>query len=133
VPGGLDHPAGLREIPGNLGAAKEGKFLRTSPKARLDFLPPFAYAELQILGDAIEATQSLDDDELAQYIHSHTFKTIVGDIAFGKDGEWTEGRSGCSIKGNDLEQFKKPATVTILAPPQYKTGELIYPYTEARK
>jgi len=37
------------------------------------------------------------------------------------------------IKGNDLEQFKQPKTVAILAPPQYKTGDLIYPDTEARK
>ncbi|MGH7040358.1 MAG: amino acid ABC transporter substrate-binding protein, partial [Stellaceae bacterium] len=47
------------------------------------FLPPFAYAELQILGDAVEATRSLDQDTLARYIHSHTFHTIVGDITFG--------------------------------------------------
>jgi branched-chain amino acid transport system substrate-binding protein len=101
------------------------------------FLPPFAYAELQILGDAIAATKSLDDDKLAQYMHSHTFKTIVGDIAFGKNGEWTEGRpiwvQYHGIKGTDLEQFKQPSTVAILAPPQYKTGDLVYPYTEARK
>ena len=37
------------------------------------------------------------------------------------------------INGHDVEQFRGPKTVTILAPPQYKTGELIYPYTEARK
>jgi branched-chain amino acid transport system substrate-binding protein len=101
------------------------------------FLPPFAYAELQILGDAVAATNSLDDDKLAQYMHSHSFKTIVGDIAFGPDGEWTEGRpiwvQYHDIKGNDLEQFKEPSTVAILAPSQYKTGELIYPYSEARK
>jgi branched-chain amino acid transport system substrate-binding protein len=101
------------------------------------FLPPFAYAELQILGDAVEATKSLDDDKLAQHMHSHSFKTIVGDIAFGPDGEWTEGRpiwvQYHGIKGTDLEQFKQPKTVTILAPEKYKTGELIYPYTEARR
>jgi branched-chain amino acid transport system substrate-binding protein len=101
------------------------------------FLPPFAYAELQILGDAVEATKSLDDDKVAQYIHTHSFKTIVGNVAFGEGGEWTEGRpiwvQYHDIKGNDLEQFKQPSTVAILAPAQYKTGELIYPYTEARK
>jgi branched-chain amino acid transport system substrate-binding protein len=101
------------------------------------FLPPFAYAELQILGDAVEATKSLDDDKLAQYMHTHSFKTIVGNVAFGEDGEWTEGRpiwvQYHDIKGNDLEQFKQPSTVAILAPAQYKTGDLIYPYSEARK
>jgi branched-chain amino acid transport system substrate-binding protein len=101
------------------------------------FLPPFAYAELQILGDAVEATKSLDDDNLAQYMHTHSFKTIVGNVAFGEGGEWTEGRpiwvQYHDIKGNDLEQFKQPSTVAILAPAQYKTGDLIYPYSEARK
>jgi branched-chain amino acid transport system substrate-binding protein len=37
------------------------------------------------------------------------------------------------IKGHDVEQFREPKTVTILAPPRYKTGDMIYPYTEARK
>ena len=101
------------------------------------FLPPFAYAELQILGDAVEATKSLDDDNLAQYMHTHSFKTIIGDVAFGEGGEWTEARpiwvQYHDIKGNDLEQFKQPSTVAILAPAQYKTGDLIYPYSEARK
>jgi branched-chain amino acid transport system substrate-binding protein len=101
------------------------------------FLPPFAYAEMQVLGDAVEATKGLDEDKLAQYMHSHTFQTIVGDIAFGPDGEWTEARplwvQYHGIKGNDLEQFKNASTVTILKPEKYKTGDLIYPYTEARK
>jgi branched-chain amino acid transport system substrate-binding protein len=62
------------------------------------FLLPFAYSELQILGDAVEATKSLDDAVLADYMHSHSFRTVVGDIAFGSDGEWSEARpSGCSI------------------------------------
>ena len=101
------------------------------------FLPPFAYAELQILGDAVEATKSLDDYKLAQYMHTHSFKTIVGNVAFGEGGEWTEARpiwvQYHDIKGNDLDQFKQPSTVAILAPAQYKTGDLIYPYSEARK
>jgi branched-chain amino acid transport system substrate-binding protein len=101
------------------------------------FLPPFAYSELQILGDAVTATNSLNEETLAQYIHGHTFHTVVGAIAFGADGEWTEGRPVWvqyhDIKGNDLEQFKQPTTVAILAPSQYKTGDMIYPYTEARK
>jgi branched-chain amino acid transport system substrate-binding protein len=103
------------------------------------FLPPFAYSELQILGDAVEATKSLDDAVLAQYMHSHTFHTITGDIAFGPDGEWTEGRpiwvQYHDIKSHDLAQFRgpDPATISILAPAAYKTGAMIYPYTKARE
>jgi branched-chain amino acid transport system substrate-binding protein len=92
---------------------------------------------LQILEQAVAATKTLDNDKLAQYMHGHPFETIVGDIAFGPDGEWTEGRPIWAqyhgIKGSDIEQFREPKTVTILAPPQYKTGEMIYPYIDARK
>jgi branched-chain amino acid transport system substrate-binding protein len=101
------------------------------------FLPPFAYAELQVLGAAIEATKTLDETKLAEYMHSHPFHTIIGDISFGADGEWTESRpiwvQYHDIKGTDLEQFRHPTTVTILAPEKYKTGEMIYPYMKARQ
>ena len=102
------------------------------------FLPPFAYSELQILGDAVEATKSLDDAVLADYMHSHSFRTVVGDIAFGSDGEWREARpiwvQYHDIKDFDLEQFRgpDPITVSILAPDSYKNGAMIYPYTKAR-
>jgi len=135
----LWEPVPTMEFPGIMEFLK--KYQAKAPSEGVDplgyFLPPFAYAELQILGDAVEATKSLNDDKLAEYMHTHTFKTIVGEIAFDEGGEWTEGRpiwvQYHDIKGNDLEQFKKPSTVAILAPPQYKTGDLIYPYTEARK
>lgn len=56
------------------------------------YLPPFAYSDMQVLGQAIEGTKSLDQDKLADYLRSHTFHTIVGDIAFGANGEWTTPR-----------------------------------------
>jgi branched-chain amino acid transport system substrate-binding protein len=100
------------------------------------FLPPYAYSELQILGQAIEATKSIDEDKLAQYMHSQQFQTIEGDIAFGPEGEWTQARpiwvQYHDIKGHDVEQFREPKTVTILAPEKYKTGEMIYPYAKAK-
>ena len=80
-----------------------------------------------------------NDDTLAKYMHAHAFHTIVGDIAFGPDGEWTEGRpiwvQYHDIKGHGIEQFRgpDPTTMSILAPDQYKTGSMIYPYTEARE
>jgi branched-chain amino acid transport system substrate-binding protein len=70
-------------------------------------------------------------------MHKTTFHTIEGDIAFCADGEWTEGRpiwvQYHDIKGNDIDQFREPKTVTILLPSQYKTGDLIYPYGKARE
>ena len=100
------------------------------------FLPPFAYGEMQILGDAITAVGSLDEEKLAQYMHGHAFKTVVGDISFGPDGEWTEPRSVFvqyhGIKGNDLDQFRDDSRITILYPSQYKSGEVVWPYNKAR-
>jgi branched-chain amino acid transport system substrate-binding protein len=101
------------------------------------FLPPFAYAELQVLAQAVEATKSLDEEKLAQYMHSHPFQTAVGEVSFGPDGEWNEARpiwvQYHDIKGSDIEQFREPKTVSILAPEKYKSGSLIYPYTKARQ
>jgi branched-chain amino acid transport system substrate-binding protein len=101
------------------------------------FLPPFAYGEMQILGDAITAVGSLDEEKLAQYMHSHPFKTVVGEISFNPDGEWTEPRNVFvqyhGIKGNDLDQFRDDSRITILYPAQYKSGEVIWPYNKARE
>jgi len=100
------------------------------------FLPPFAYSEMQVLEQAITATKTLDNDKLAEYMHGHPFTTIEGDLAFGPDGEWTEARpiwvQYHGIKGHDVDQFRGPNTVTILAPAKYKTGDMIYPYSKAR-
>jgi branched-chain amino acid transport system substrate-binding protein len=101
------------------------------------YLPPFAYSDLQVLGDAITATKTLDQDKIADYIRSTTFKTVVGDIRFGKDGEWEKPRVLMTqfhgIKGNDLEQFKNPTTEIVLDPPEYKSGTVVYPYADAKK
>ena len=96
------------------------------------YLPPFAYAYLQILGDAIEATKSTDQTKVADYIRSTTFKTIVGDISFGQDGEWSAPRvlevQWQGIKGNTLGDFQDTNTEAILTPDDYKTGSVVEPY-----
>ena len=56
------------------------------------YLAPWAYADLQVLGEAVEQTKSLDQDKIADYIRSHTFETVVGDVAFGEKGEWKKAR-----------------------------------------
>jgi len=101
------------------------------------YLPPFAYSDLQVLGDAIAATKSLDQDKVADYIHGTGFKTVVGDVRFGKDGEWDKPRvltvQFRGIKSNDIEQLKSPTTEVVLDPPEYKSGQVIQPYSEAKK
>jgi branched-chain amino acid transport system substrate-binding protein len=96
------------------------------------FLPPFAYARMQVLEQAVTGAGTLDDDKLADYLRTHTFKTVVGDITYGKDGEWAEPRLVWTqfrgIKGNDLAQFENPAVEAVLLPKFAKSGDLIQPY-----
>jgi branched-chain amino acid transport system substrate-binding protein len=98
---------------------------------------PFGYAAGQVLAQAVEATKSLDQNTLADYMHSHSFATVAGDIAFGKDGEWAKPRTVFTqfrnVAPNDIEQFADGSKQPIIWPPQYKTGDLAYPYADARK
>jgi branched-chain amino acid transport system substrate-binding protein len=101
------------------------------------YMPVWAYAYVQVLGDAIAATKSLNDDTLADYIRKTTFKTVVGDVKFGKQGEWAEERTLAAqfqnIKGNTVDDFRDLKTEIIVYPPQFKTGEVIYPYEKAKQ
>ena len=96
------------------------------------YQPPFAYAAMQVLEQAIEATKSLDDGKLADHIHRATFKTIVGDIAFDERGEWARPQvltvQFQNVKGNALEQYTKEGTVAILHPPEYRDGKAETPF-----
>jgi branched-chain amino acid transport system substrate-binding protein len=102
------------------------------------YMAPWGYADLQVLGDAITGTKSLDDAKLADYIHKTTFKTVVGDVKFRPDGEWATSRvlqvQFRGISGHGLDQFRSANSVeTILTPSEYKTGSVVYPYSEAKK
>ncbi|TMH55293.1 MAG: branched-chain amino acid ABC transporter substrate-binding protein [Betaproteobacteria bacterium] len=101
------------------------------------YLPPYSYAMMQVLEQAIKATGGLDQTKLADYIHKNEFDTFVGKVRFAKNGEWSVPRMMTvqyhGIAGNDLEQWKKPGHVTVIAPAQYKTGTLVAPYQDAKK
>jgi branched-chain amino acid transport system substrate-binding protein len=98
---------------------------------------PFGYAAGQVLAQAVEATKDLDHDRLAAFMHANTFKTIVGEVAFGKDGEWSKSRMVFSqfqnVTGNDLDQFRDTSKQVIIWPAEYKSGTMIYPYADAKK
>ncbi|HEX2940514.1 MAG TPA: amino acid ABC transporter substrate-binding protein [Rhodopila sp.] len=100
------------------------------------YLPPFAYSDMQVLQQAVEGTKSLDQQKLADYMRSHTFHTVAGDIKFGENGEWTESRvlevQFQGVKDSGLEQFKDPKVEVVLWPSSLKNGEVKYPYTDAR-
>src|SRR5580700_7976970 len=49
---------------------------------------PIAYAAGQTLAQAVEATKGTDQVAIATWLRGNTVHTVVGDIAFGKDGEW---------------------------------------------
>jgi branched-chain amino acid transport system substrate-binding protein len=98
---------------------------------------PFGYAAGEVLAQAVEGTKSLDPDKLGAYMHSHKFETVVGEIEYGADGEWTHGRTLYTqfqhVAPNDVEQFATGKAQPVLWPPQYKTGEMIFPYADALK
>ena len=101
------------------------------------YVPPWAYALAQILEQSIVATGSIEDGKLADYMRTATFKTMIGDVKFGPDGEWEKGRilmvQHHGIMSNDIMQFKDMSTMTVLDPPEYTTGSAIYPYENAKR
>ncbi|MGC1777535.1 MAG: amino acid ABC transporter substrate-binding protein [Xanthobacteraceae bacterium] len=99
--------------------------------------PPIAYSAGQVLAEAVEGAKTLDQVKLAAYMRSHTFSTVVGSVKFGKDGEWAKSRVFFTqfqhVTGNSMDQFKDTTHENIVWPNEYKTGDLIYPYADAKK
>src|SRR4051812_11002535 len=100
------------------------------------YMAPQAYAQFQVLAQAITATKTLNDDKLADYIRTNTFKTVLGDVKFGKGGEWAESRvlqvQFQNVKGNDVDQFKDVKTQVVVSPKDYVSGTAVYPYEKAK-
>jgi branched-chain amino acid transport system substrate-binding protein len=100
------------------------------------YMASWGYAQLQVLQQAVESTKSLDDAKLGDYIRASTFKTVVGDVKFGAKGEWEKSRvlqvQFQNVKGNDVAQFKDMSTQVVVAPAEYESGKVIYPYEKAK-
>jgi branched-chain amino acid transport system substrate-binding protein len=100
------------------------------------YMAPWGYAQLQVLQQAVEGTKSLDDAKLGDYIRANTFKTVVGDVKFGAKGEWEKSRvlqvQFQNVKGNDVAQFKDMSTQVVVAPAEYESGKVIFPYEKAK-
>ncbi len=101
------------------------------------YLGGWGYAYFQVLGQAVEGAKSINDDKLADYLRSHEFKTIMADVSFGKNGEWT--KSGMLdvqyhniTDAADLETWRGMSYQTVLTPDDQKTGDVIYPYEKAK-
>ena len=112
-------------------AAKEG----VDPLGH--YLPPWAYAYVQVLGQAIEGTKSLDQQKVAEYIRKTEFDTIIGKARFGPNGEWLQSRvlqvQYQNIETTDVEQFKQPGKRVVLYPDEFKSGNIIYPYSKIKQ
>jgi len=116
------------------------KYQQRAPAEAVDalgyYMGPWSYAQLQVLQQAILATDSLDDARLGDYIRANTFNTVVGDVRFGASGELVQSRllqvQFQNVKSNDLAQFKDISTQVVVWPPEYESGNLIYPYEKAK-
>ena len=101
------------------------------------FLPPFAYAEMQILQEAVTVTGGVDQNKLGAYVGKTTFKTIVGDIKFAPNGEWSKSRALFvqyqNVTGNDVNQFRQSGKQVILYPPEYQSGSFVYPFSDINR
>jgi branched-chain amino acid transport system substrate-binding protein len=100
------------------------------------YMAPWGYAQLEVLQQAVQGTKSIDDAKLGDYIRANTFKTVVGDVKFGAKGEWAQSRvlqvQFQKVKGNDVGQFKDTSTQVVVAPNEYGSGKVIYPYEKAK-
>jgi branched-chain amino acid transport system substrate-binding protein len=101
------------------------------------YMAPWGYAQMQVLAQAVEATKGLDQDKIGDYIRTNTFKTVLGDVKFGKGGEWAQSRvltiQFQNIKSNALDEFKDMKNQPILAPADLKSGNVVFPYADAKK
>jgi branched-chain amino acid transport system substrate-binding protein len=99
--------------------------------------PPFGYAAGQVLAAAVTATKSFDADTLAKWLHTHPVKTILREITYNSDGEWSEsGRLFTQFRhvtADDLDQFRSTDHEAIVWPAKYKTADFIYPYDKAKQ
>ncbi len=101
------------------------------------YLGGWGYAYISVLGEAVAGAKSIEDAKIADYLRKATFKTIMGEWSYGPGGEWT--KSGMmqvqyhDIKeGAGLETWRGMSYQTVLTPPEFKTGEVIYPYEKAK-
>ena len=130
-------PAKTMMFPGTEKVLKE--YQAAAPAAGVDplgyYMAPITYAYMQILADAVTETHGLNQQKIADYLRSHTFHTVFGNIKFGKDGEWAQSRmlqvQFRNIKGHGIEQFENPDNMPVLEPTAFRSGKVIYPMQKA--
>ena len=101
------------------------------------YVAPLAYAQLQVLEQAVKAVGSLDDATLSEHTRTATFETVVGKVKFGEGSGWAQPRvltvQFQNIKTDDISEFRKPNTQAVVYPHEVASATLIYPYAKARQ
>ncbi|WCM27330.1 amino acid ABC transporter substrate-binding protein [Sphingomonas sp. QA11] len=99
------------------------------------YMAPLAYAQMQVVTQAVEATGGFDDADLAAYTRDTVFETVMGAVRFGMNGEWQEPRvlqvQFQGITGNEIEQFRSGSRQIVVSPPGLASGALRFPYADA--
>jgi branched-chain amino acid transport system substrate-binding protein len=116
-------------------------YAKRAVEAKVDplgyYLAPFGFAMGQLIEQAVNATKSLDQKTLAKYLRENTHQTIIGPIAYSADGEWKETATlEAQFRGvldKNVNQFRSSGRQVILFPDRLKTGDLIFPFEDARK
>ena len=101
------------------------------------YLGGWGYAYINMLGEAVTAAKSLNDDKVAEALRKGTHKTIMGDWSYGPNGEWTKSSmmqvQYHGIKeGAGLDVWRGMTYQTVLTPSALATGKVIYPYEKAK-
>ena len=101
------------------------------------YVAPLAYAQMQVLEQAIRAVGSTDDAALSDYTRKTAFETVVGKVTFGEGGGWAQPRvltvQFQNIESNNLSEFKRPDTQAVVYPPETASGSVVYPYAKAQR
>jgi branched-chain amino acid transport system substrate-binding protein len=101
------------------------------------YVAPMAYAQLQVLEQAVRAVGGVDDAALSDYTRKTTFDTVVGKVAFGEGGGWAQPRvltvQFQNIQTNDISEFKKPNTQAVVYPSEIASGNVVYPHAKAKR
>ncbi len=101
------------------------------------YMGPYAYAYIDLLGQAVTATKSTDDGKIADYLRANEHQTLIGPVKFGADGEWEKDRQFLvqfrGVKGNGLDQFRGMDVQPALYPLDAKTTDKLVPFNDARK
>lgn len=83
-----------------------------------------------------EENRDRDQREDRKSVGHRRLVTIVGKVDYAPNGEWKDPRvlwvQYQNVKGNGLEQFKKPGTQVIVYPKGFASGQLLLPYSEGR-